>query len=114
MNKKITSNKTKYLEVKKKLKSPVTNGYDFLFVYQPRLVMLELKKDKGTDHVLSSKSNKVYNLNLSHYVVLSYIALHFLDIKWEQNLVKIFNCRTKQLLDENCKYLLYLWFSCLT
>ena len=34
------------------------------FVYQPTLDTLELKKDKGTDHVLSWKSNGVYNSKL--------------------------------------------------
>ena len=35
-----------------------------MFVYQPTLDMLELKKDKGTDYVLSWKSNGVYNSKL--------------------------------------------------
>ena len=34
------------------------------FVYQPTLDALELKKDKGTDYVLSWKSNGVYNSKL--------------------------------------------------
>ena len=65
---KITSNKTEYLEVQKKLNSLITNDYNFslgrmyftsndrsqnMLAYQPKLDMLELKKDKGTDYVLS-------------------------------------------------------------
>ena len=65
---KITSNETEYLEVQKKLNSLITNDYNFslgrmyftsndrsqnMLAYQPKLDMLELKKDKGTDYVLS-------------------------------------------------------------
>ena len=78
-NKRITSNKTKYLEVQKKLNSLITKDYNFFlgriyftindgsqntFVYQPILDTLELKKDKGTDYVLSWKSKGVYNSKL--------------------------------------------------
>ena len=35
-----------------------------MFVYQPTLAMLELKKDKGTNYVLSCKSKGVYNSKL--------------------------------------------------
>ena len=34
------------------------------FVYQPTLNALELRKDKGTDYVLSWKSKGVYNSKL--------------------------------------------------
>ena len=72
VNIKITSNKTEYLEVQKKLNSLITNDYNFFlgrmyftsngesqntFVYQPTFDTLELKKDKGTDYVLSWKTN---------------------------------------------------------
>ena len=58
-NKRITSNKTKHLQVQKKLNSLITRGYNFFFgkkyftsndgsqntsVYQPNLDTLELKK----------------------------------------------------------------------
>ena len=86
-NRKITSNKTKYLEVQKKqkqtkktkqkkqLNSLVTSDYNFFlgriyfttndgsqnsFVYQTTLDTLELNKDKGTDYILSWKSKGVY------------------------------------------------------
>ena len=36
----------------------------YLFVYQPTLDTLELKKDKGTYYILSWKSNGVYNSKL--------------------------------------------------
>ena len=88
-NRKITSNKTKYLEVQKKVNSLITKDYNFFlgkiyftsnygsqnrFAYQPTLDMLQFKKDKGIDYVLSWKSNWVSNSNLSLYILLSYIA----------------------------------------
>ena len=78
-NRKITSNKTKYLEIQKKLSSLITNYYNFFlgkvyfksndgsqntFLYEPTPATLELKKDKGTDCVFSWKSNGVYNSKL--------------------------------------------------
>ena len=78
-NKRITSNKTKHLEVQKKANSLITNDYNvFLgrmhftgndrsqnaFVYQPTLDKLKLKKYKGTDYALSWKSNGVCNSKL--------------------------------------------------
>ena len=74
-NRKITSNKTKHLEVQKTLNSLTTKDYNhFLgriyftsndgsqstFVYQLKLDTLELKKSKGTDYVLSWKSKVLY------------------------------------------------------
>ena len=43
------------------------------FVYQPTLNTLELKKDKGTDQILSQKSNGVFNskLNSIHTAIVS-------------------------------------------
>ena len=67
-NKRITSSKTKHLEVQKNLNSLITkdnnfflgeiyltsnNGSQNTFVYQPKLDTLELRKDKGTDYVLT-------------------------------------------------------------
>ena len=67
-NNRITSNKTKHLEVLKNLNSLITkdnnfflgeiyltsnNGSQNTFVYQPKLDSLELRKDKGTDYVLT-------------------------------------------------------------
>ena len=77
-NKQITSNKTKYLEVQKKLNNLPTKDYNFfgriyftsddgsqdMSVYLPKLDKLELKKDRGTDYVLSWKSKKVYTSKL--------------------------------------------------
>ena len=80
-NKRITSNKTKYLEFQKNLNSLIKKDYDFFlgriyftsndgshntFVYQPTLDILELKKVKALREWLI--------LNLSHYILLSYIA----------------------------------------
>ena len=63
-DKRITSNKTKSLEVQKKLGNIITKDYNFFlsriyftsndgfqntFVYQSTLDVLELKKEKGND-----------------------------------------------------------------
>ena len=76
-NRRIPSNKTKHLEVQKKLNSLITKDYNFFlgriyftsndvsqstFVYQPTLDTLELKK--VTDYILSWKSNGVFNSKL--------------------------------------------------
>ena len=45
-----------------------------MFVYQPTLDMLELKKDKGINYVLSWKSNRVYNSKLKPLCTTFYIA----------------------------------------
>ena len=97
-NRKITSNKTQYLELQKKLYSLITKDYNFFsgriyftsndgsqntFVNQPILDTLELKKGKGTDYVLNWKSNGVYN-SYKLYILLSYMPYIFLDIKWEK------------------------------
>ena len=73
-NRKITSNKTRYLEVQKNLKSLILNYYNFLLgtiqltsndrsqnmsVYQPALEMLELIKDKGIYYVPRCKPKGV-------------------------------------------------------
>ena len=70
-NRRITSNKTKHLEIQKKLNSLITKDYNFFlgriyfasndgsqntFVYQPTLDRLEIKKDKFTDYDFSWKS----------------------------------------------------------
>ena len=74
-NRQITSNKTKHLEVQKKLNSLTEKGYNFLlgriyftsndgcqntFVYHPTFDTL----DEGTDCVLSWKSKGIYNFKL--------------------------------------------------
>ena len=40
------------------------DGFQNMFVYQPKLDILELKKDKGTNYVLSWKSKGLYNIKL--------------------------------------------------
>ena len=81
-NKPIISNKTKRLEenIQKKLNSLITKNYKFFlgriyftsndgsqntFVYQATLAALKLKKDKGTDYVLSRKSKVACNSKLN-------------------------------------------------
>ena len=75
-NKRIASNKTKYLEAQKKLNSLITKDHNFFlgriyftsndgsqnaFIYQPTLDTFELKEGKGTDFVLCWKSKGLYN-----------------------------------------------------
>ena len=65
-NRLFTSNKTKHLEVQKKLDSLITKDYSFLL--GRRYFTLELKKDKGrtqTEYLI---------LNLSYYILLSCIV----------------------------------------
>ena len=78
----------------KKLSNVVDNGvvrnaeFNTLktFVYEPTLDTLELKKDKGTDYILSLKSNGVYNSKLKPL----YTAFLFsIKLSGEQNLIKI-------------------------
>ena len=83
-NEQITSNKTKYVEVQKKLESLIINDYNFFlgricftsndgsqkkFVYQPKLHTLELKKDKGSDYVLSWKSKRLFDSKLKPFTI---------------------------------------------
>ena len=69
-NRKITSNKTKYLEAYKKLNSLTRNDYNLnTFVYLPTRDMLELKKDIGTGYGLSWKSNRVYNSSIYNWSI---------------------------------------------
>ena len=78
-NRRITSNKTKHLEVQKNLDSLIKKDSNFFlgrvyftsndgsqntFFYQPTLDAFELKKDKGTDYVLSWKPKGVFNSKL--------------------------------------------------
>ena len=81
-----------------------------MFVYQPTLDNLELKKDKGTDYVLSWKPNGLlYHyciiLNLSHYITafLHSIKLsrYKMGIKFDKDPLAV----EQQLLDQHCKYL---------
>ena len=45
-----------------------------VFVYQPALNTLELKEDKGTEYVISWKSERLYNSRLNHYILRSCIT----------------------------------------
>ena len=48
------------------------DGFQNMFVSQPKIDTLKLKKDKGTDYVLSWKSKGTL-LNLNHYMLHSCI-----------------------------------------
>ena len=96
-NKQITSNITKHLEVKKKLDSLITKHYSFfwgrifftsndesqnIFVYQPTLNVLELKKDKDTEYAIGWKLKGLYNSKLR--------ALHGAFLPNGKNLITLF------------------------
>ena len=102
-NKKITSNKTKTLEVRKKLNSLITKYYNFFldriyfisndgsqstFVYQPTLDTLELKKEKGADHVLSGKSKGVLNSKLMPFYAVFLHSIKLSEYKMGINFDK--------------------------
>ena len=86
-NRKITSNKTKYLEVQKTLNGLTVKDYDLFldriyftshdgsqntFVYQPTLDTLQLKKYKSIGYVVGVYNSKLYIL--SHYILTSNIT----------------------------------------
>ena len=88
-DKRITSNKTTYLEVQKKLNTLITNYYNFFlgrmyftsndvsqntFVYQSTLDKLQLKKAQVLIMFLVGNQREYLILNLSHYILLSYIT----------------------------------------
>ena len=121
-NKQVTSNKTKHLEVQKKLDSLIIKHYNFflgriyfrsndgsqnLFVYQPRVkIVLELKTDRGTEYIIDWKSKGVYN---SKFIALHGALLprvkHFrneIGIQFNKNPLVI---EKKQLRFKNCKCL---------
>ena len=104
-NRQITSNKTRPLEVQKKLNILITKDYNFLLVRiyftsndgsQNRFDALELKIDKGTGYALSWKSKRLYNSKL--------IPLYTAFL----NSIKLSECRIiikfdKDPFDQNCK-----------
>ena len=86
-NRKITSNRTKYLEVQKTLNGLTVKDYDLFldriyftshdgsqntFVYQPTLDTLQLKKYKSIGYVVGVYNSKLYIL--SHYILTSNIT----------------------------------------
>ena len=88
-NRKITSNETKYLEIQKKLNALITKDYDLFlgriyfkgnhwsqnaFVYQQTIDSLELKREKLLIMFLVGNQREYLILNLSHYILLSYVA----------------------------------------
>ena len=77
-----------------------------MFVYQPTLDTLELKKDKSTDYVLSSKSKGVYASKIKQ---LYTTFLHSIKPYGYKARIKFdkrpFSCRVKQLPNQNCKLL---------
>ena len=97
-NKRITSSKTKHLEVQKKLNSLIINDYNFFLgriyftsndgfkkntcVYQPTLATLKLKNDKDTDYVLSWKSKGVYDSKLKLLGIIHILRHHFFWPFW--------------------------------
>ena len=88
-NRRSTSNKTNHLKVRKKLNSLIIKDYIFFlsiiyltkndrsqntFNYQPTLDVLVLKKTKALIMLLVGNEMEYLNLNVSYYVLLSWIA----------------------------------------
>ena len=88
-NKRITSNRTKHLEVQKKLNKLITKGYNFFLgricftsndesqntsVYQPTLDASEFKKTNVLIMFLVGNHTEFLILNLNHYMLLFCIA----------------------------------------
>ena len=80
------------------------DGSQNTFIYHPSLQTLELKKDKGTDYILSWKSNRVYNsklkslytaflhsIKLSGYIIIIEFDKDLLAVEQNNYLTKIVN-----------------------
>ena len=74
-------------------------------VYRPKRDTLELKKNKGTEYVLSWKSNGVYNSRLKPLYTAFLHSITLSGYKMGIKFDKYPFCRTKQFLDQNCKCL---------
>ena len=59
------------------------DGSQSIFVYQPRIDTLDLKKGKGINYVLSWKSKGVFSSRLIPLYIAFLHNIHFPDIKWE-------------------------------
>ena len=77
---------------------------NIMFVYQPTLDMLEFKKGKGIDYVLSWESKRVYTGKLKplHTAFLHSIKLSGYRLGIRLDKYPLVSCRTKQSLDQNC------------
>ena len=88
-NRRSTSNETNHLKVRKKLNSLIIKVYIFFlsiiyltkndrsqntFNYQPTLDVLVLKKTKALIMLLVGNEMEYLNLNVSYYILLSWIA----------------------------------------
>ena len=67
------------------------DGSQSTFVYQPTLDKLELKETKVLIMFLVGNQREYVILNLSHDILVFY--------------TENFSCRTRQLLNQNCKWL---------
>ena len=93
-NNRITSNKTKKLEVEKKLDSliikyfffgriyfPSNDGSQNVFVYQPTFDVLELKTEKGTEYIIGWKAKGLYSSKLTALLVAFLSNVKYFGIK---------------------------------
>ena len=58
-----------------------------MFVYQPTLSMLQLKKDKDIDYVISCRSKGVYNSTISEQDTAFLRNIKLFGYKWKLNLI---------------------------
>ena len=59
-----------------------------MFVYQPTLDTLELKKDKGPDYVISPKSKGIYTSKLKPLYTAFFHSIKLSGYKMIKNLIK--------------------------
>ena len=65
-------------------------GFQNMFVYQPTLYTLELKRTRTLNMFWVGNQKEYVLLNLHNYILCSCIIQSFLDIKQECNSVRVF------------------------
>ena len=112
-DKRIISNKTKHLEVQKKLNSLITKDYNFflsricftsddgsqnMFLYQPTFNVLELKNDKCSEYIISWHSK-----GICHSKLIAFYGAFLPNVKYFRNKIRI-QCNSTPLVIEKNNY----------
>ena len=71
-----------------------------MFIYQPMLDSLELKKDKDIDYVFSCKSKGVYNSKLKPLITAFLYSIKLSEYRIGKNSIKILLTVEKKLCDQ--------------
>ena len=90
-----------------------SDGSQNMFIYQPMLDSLELKKDKDIDYVFSCKSKGVYNSKLKPLITAFLYSIKLSEYRVGKNSIKILLTVEKKTMQPSCKYLYCLLFRCL-